>query len=346
MSLKDDNRRNNRIIVLAKCFVEWGIAIVITFLIINIICFGYERQPGWHDTPNGASLAVREPYSWMVHGTEGFSISKLDGNGYSNPILQLADDYVLMMGASNTQAKEISPNLKYTVLVNDALSDDSKLHTYNIACDGNFLPDQIRHFKAAMEAFPHAKAVTIEIFETDYSPKEIEESLKQPDFDPMDSAVYFENMSIKEKVKNYTKSFLPMLSKIKNNIETVKKEKSSGTQTQIEIGEYSRSINKALELIRSECDAPIVFIYHPGTIINTDGTLSLKYSQTWDVFKEACNNNNIDVIDSGNDFLKYYEEKGVLPYGFMNTSLGEGHLNSIGHKILADEIVEYLEEQE
>ena len=343
MSSKNNNGTKYRIGQIAKSLFGWCIAIMIAFLVSNIFCFIYERQPGWLDTPNGASTAVREPFSWVVHGTEGYSISRMDRNGYSNPDKELADEYILMMGASHTQGKEIAPDKKYSVLVNDFLSDDGKLHTYNIGCDGSFLPAQLKHFKAAMKAFPDAKVVTIEILDTDYSPNEIEDSINQAEYDPNDSAVYFERMSLKNKIKNYVKSYLPMLSKIKKNIETVKKAKEVSTETQLDLEAYGKAINVSLAQIRSECDAPIVFIYHPGTIINPDGTISLKYSQTYEIFKQACNNNDIDIIDSGNDFLNYYETNKKVPYGFMNTSLGEGHLNAVGHRILADEIIRYLE---
>ena len=77
--------------------------------------------------------------------------------------------------------------------------------------------------------------------------------------------------------------------------------------------------------------------------IKEDATISLVYSKTWDVFKEACLSNGIDVIDSGEDILKMYEEDQRVPYGFANTTMGTGHLNAIGHEMLADEIIEYLE---
>lgn len=324
--------------------INWCLAIIVAFIMINIVCFFYERQPGWHDTPNGASLAVRMPYSLIVHGTEGYSITRVDKNGYLNPDMQLADHYILMMGASHTQGKEISPDKKYSVLVNDLYFNDSKLHTYNISCDGSFLPSQIKHFKAAMETFPDADVVTIEILSTDYSVDEIKDSLIQAEYDPSDTAVYFENMSLKEKARTALKSYIPMLSKIKKNMLAIEQAKQTTEKTDIDFYEYQKEITKALALIRSECNVPLVIIYHPETSINQDGSLSLKYSDTWDIFYNACKSCNIDVIDSGNDFLQYYENNNVLPYGFSNSAPGTGHLNKIGHQIIANEIIDYLEE--
>lgn len=322
---------------------KWFLAICISFALINVICFFYERQVGWKDTPNGASRAIREPHSIIVHGTEGYSITKVDKNGYINPDKDLADEYLLIMGSSHTQGKEISPDKKFSVLVNDSFRDDKYLHTYNISCDGSYLPSQIKHFKAALEAFPGASIVVIEIASTDYAASVIEQSLKQSEYDPLDSAIWFENMSMKDKIRIAVKDYIPMVSKIRKNIITIEEAKSVKDNQPIVLDQYKMVINKALQLIRSETDVPIVFVYHPGVIVNYDSSVSLEYSETWDIFEEACLQNGIDVIDTGEAFLECYENSKALPYGSLNTTLGTGHLNATGHKIIADEIIEYME---
>ncbi len=324
---------------------KWFLAILISFALINVICFFYERQGGWRDTPNGATLAVREPYSVLVHGTEGYSITIVDKNGYLNPDKELADEYVLIMGSSHTQGKEVSPDKKFSVLINDSYGDDKYLHTYNIACDGSYLPTQIKYFKAALEAFPGASIVVIEIASTAFDTSVLEQSLNQPEYDPLDSAVWFENMSITDKIRSAVKDYIPMLSKIKRNYMTIKEAKAVQVKQPIDLDEYRIVINKALQLIRSETDVPIVFVYHPGVIVNYDGSVTLGYSETNDIFEDACLQNGIDVIDTGEAFLECYENSKELPYGFSNTTLGTGHLNATGHKIIADEIIEYLEVQ-
>lgn len=96
--------------------------------------------------------------------------------------------------------------------------------------------------------------------------------------------------------------------------------------------------------MRSCFDGPIVFIYHPTTKIQTDGTLKLIRSQTLEIFKEECEHMGIDFIDTGDAFLEHYNKYHELPYGFANTTPGNGHLNEVGHKIMADVIIDYLEE--
>ncbi len=332
---------------LSKMLIGWLVAFLIGFILINALCFVYKRQAWWLDTPNGASVAVREPNSLLVNATEGFSISKIDKNGYSNPDKKLADNYVLMMGASHSVGKEVAPEKKYSVLVNNYFASDDLLHTYNIALEGDFLPTQIKHFKAGVQAFPNSSAVTIEIVGTDYSIEELKDGVdNQVEYDKNDTVEGFYNLSKLSQIKKKVRGYLPLWSLIENKIDTYKNANTTGTEYTVDYKEYKEVINEALALMRSEYDKPIVFIYHPKIEIKENGSIELVYSKTWDIFKEACENNDIDVIDSGEDILKYYENNSRLPYGFSNTTIGTGHLNETGHEMLAKEIIDYLEEIE
>lgn len=330
---------------LKQC-LQWVFAAAAGFVIVNACCFLYERQSGWVDTDRGASKSVWRPGTVLVHGTEGYGISVVDENGYLNPAGKLADRYVLMMGASHTQGKEVSPRRRYSVLVNDWFSDGSgKLTAYNIASDGHFLPTQIQHFAAAMEAFPNAAAITIEIGSTDYSGQELHESRNQTVYDPEDSALRFASLDTAAGLKMRVKESLPLLNLYKRNLQTLREQTAEEADPESEERyDYATELDGALELIRSEFDGPIAFVYHPSTAIEQDGTLRLDYSRTWDTFCALCEKHQIDVIDTGPQFRKAYEDTRKLPYGFANTTPGEGHLNALGHEILAREIISYLEE--
>ena len=328
-------KRNGR-----KQVCQWALALLAGFFIVNALCFAYERQPGWLYTPDGPSASVWRPGAVIVHGTEGYGISKVDENGFLNSDGTLAERYVLMMGASHTQGKEVSPGQRYSTLVNDYFSGGSGFLTaYSIASDGHFLPSQIRHFRAAVEAFPNAGAITIEIGSTDDSPQELHDARKQPVYDPGNGG--FNNLSPVSRLKLAAKEGLPLLSLLKKNVQTLRAQAAEGSE---DLYDYETELDAALALIRSEFDGPIAFVYHPTTSLASDGTLQLGYSDTWEAFCRLCEKHGIDVIDTGSRFQKLYETEGQLPYGFANTAPGEGHLNALGHRILAEEIIAYLEE--
>lgn len=318
-----------------KQMVQWMLALVSGFLIANALCFFYERPVGWLDTPKGAAPSVWRPGALIVHGTEGYGVSRVDGNGFLNPEGTLSDRYVLMMGASHTQGKEVRPAQRYSTLVNSYFAEGSELLTaYNIASDGHFLPSQIRYFRAALAAYPNAGAITMEISSTDAAPQQLRDAQNQAAYAP----VSFDSAG---RLKGRVKESLPLLSLLKKNVETLRAQAAEETEGPYD---YETELNAALSLIRSQFDGPIAFVFHPTTEIRPDGSLKLGYSDTWDIFCRVCEKNGIDVIDTGSRFARLYETEQKLPYGFANTTPGSGHLNAAGHRILAEEIISYLEE--
>ena len=213
-----------------KKIISACVAFILAFFVVNGIMFAYERPVAWIDTPNGASLAVRNPNSMLIHGTEGYSISKIDSYGFTNQNYALADKYILMMGASHSQGKEITISNRYSTIVNNMLVDDKEeLRAFNIACDGHFLPSIINHFQSAIENYPKANCVTIEIMSTDYSIDDLRNSLILADeIDTKTAIELFASQSSVKKAKNMLKEYLPLIAMIKNHIETSQKLNSSG----------------------------------------------------------------------------------------------------------------------
>lgn len=332
--------------IIIKKAIGVCISFLISFFVVNGLMFIYERPVAWIDTPNGASYAIRNPSSLLVHGTEGYAFSKIDENGYINQLYPANNEYVLMMGSSHSQGKEVSTENRYSSIVNSELTGGKKeLHAYNIACDGHFLPTLIKHFKSAVTCYPNATCVTIEIGSTDYSLDELKDSLNQPqNIDSRSAKEIFSEQSSKSKIKNMVKEIFPLLSMIQNHLQTASAGKTNGERYPIDEDDYKNIITGALKLIRSEYEGDIVFVYHPSTVIENDGSLSIVRSETIGIFKNTCADIGIDFIDVGDAFLNHYDEYHELPYGFSNTSPGKGHLNEVGHQIMADAILDYLAE--
>lgn len=328
-----------------KKLMSFVVALLLSLLLVNGVLFLYERPVAYISTPNGASKAIRRPYSVSIHGLEGYAKTKFDRNGYANEDAALNDTYVLMMGSSHTHAQEVAEDKKYSALVNAELSQgEEKLYTYNISCEGHFLPDIMKHFTAALQEYPNAKCITIEIGGTDYSLEQFQNALEQAQFDGLTSEQRFQKLGTVAQIKNLIKEYVPLLSIINSNMETARKTNSVGGGYSVNEDEYRSVITDCLTLIRDQFDGPIVFIYHPVTEIQKDGSIKIVRSQTFDVFKEVCEETKIDFIDTGDAFVEHYNKYHELPYGFANTTPGSDHLNEVGHKIMADAIIDYLEE--
>lgn len=213
-----------------KKIISTGIAFTLALLLVNGVMFIYERPVAWIDTPNGPSRASRNPQSILIHGTEGYSISKIDSYGFTNQDYALNDEYVLMMGASHSQGKEMAVEKRYSSIVNTALvGERNTLSAFNISCDGHFLPSIINHFSPAVITYPNAKAITIEIGSTDFSVEELKNSAIQPDLvDTRSATELFGQQGTVSKIKNLIKENIPFLSMMKSQIETNRKSNSVG----------------------------------------------------------------------------------------------------------------------
>lgn len=329
--------------IIKTCF-QWFIAIALGFCIVNLLCLVYERPVGWIETPNGPTPAGWNPQTTLVHGTEGYGINKVDENGYINAEGTLQDSHILCMGSSHTQGKELPSGENYPSLINKHFSKDQEsLAAYSVACDANFLPSLIKHFPAAVEAYPNASVVTIEISSTDVSAEELEGALSQVNYDESQSIKnQVEHAGFKDKLKLWIKEYFPLLSLIKSKLET-----PSATDTVAEESDTTDAtpdFEKVLKLIRSQYDGEIIFIYHSQTLIEKDGSVSFADDKLFNAFEKACVENDIQVIDMRPVFTQYYEEHKEIPYGFANTKPGNGHLNKLGHRLVAETLITYIEE--
>ena len=60
---------------------------------------------------------------------------------------------------------------------------------------------------------------------------------------------------------------------------------------------------------------------------------------------KLCEEKGICFIDLCPRFLELYETEHLLPYGFSNTTMGSGHLNKVGHELIADELYKHFTEK-
>ncbi len=329
-----------------KEFIEWMGAFLIAFVMINFLCFIYYKPSAWITRKDCVTDGVRRPYSITVMGTEGYGITKLDANGFTNDNKPLIEDgYVLVMGASHTQGKEVGNGKRYTDILNDYIigKESKELAVYNVASDANYLPSLIKRFAAGIEEFPNASTVILEIGSTNCEEALLQDSLIQVHYNENETAeALFSNCDMFTKIKKYGKEYVPIYSLIQKNMRTLNEEEKVITDVRYDTEEYSELMNCAMELIRSEYDGNIFFVYHPKVAICENGTLICNRDETAQTFQEICEEHNMFFVDTGKAFIEHYAETYEVPYGFTNTTMGTGHLNETGHKILANVIYEEL----
>lgn len=338
-----------------KQFIAWIGAIILSFLIVNGVVLFYYKRPAWISRDTGASIGVYYPERTIVYAYEGFGINETDKNGYVNPNVELASNYILVMGSSHTQGKEVMSEERYSNLINRKITDENKLYVYNIAVDGNYYPSIVKHFEAALQEFPDSEGVVIEIGATDYEIKELQDSLISVPFskDTVASALV-EKMTSIEKVKTMIKERMSLivllaykqLANIDLGIENSFWYRESTQEPEIQDAEYEKEeteiLEQTLKKFRETYSKPIIIMYHPKVRLTKEGEMEIIRDSGVDVFKNICLKYKISFLDMGDVFLEKYNSSFIYPYGFTNTAPGTGHLNKEGHQMIADTVYEEL----
>lgn len=325
-----------------KATTEWGLALLISILILNCLIVPLYHFAPWIDIPCNATTGLFAPNSRIVYGLEGFSIRDVDTNGYANPTnRQNYENYILVMGSSHSVGKEVAQGKNYV----DLLEKNGKLNIYNIAMDGNYFIEIMQGFDSALEQFQDANSIVIEINSVNYSHEEL---LKAHDIRTYDynytGKNIFQTLSLKNKFKLYIQDYLPLMRQIQRNLKSNNSSNINtySTNSDYDSNEYLEDLNSIFEEKRKIYDGNIVIVYHPNIVINEEGNINIVKEYQVDNFKSACIDNGIEFIDVSDDFIELYQNTHKIPYGFYNTILGTGHLNKHGHQIIYEKLINYF----
>lgn len=345
-----------------QTILSWCAALAIALLGANLVAFGYRSGAGSIQRTNAYSTSIRTPNSIIVRGAEGYGINAVDENGYLNDsTLPLKKTYILMMGSSHAEGLQVMQKNTMTSVLN-RMFDPNERTVYNIGTAGQTFPLIAEGFRAAVEEFPNAECVMMEISQLDFSDADFDRMMDQAVFSPESTGPALEqSLGVARRLRNNILGLLPVISQLRQQIDSIDFSMSDafGIAAYLERTQqpaaasvvsaetpaaqtggstYAGRINQVLALLRSEFDKPIIILYHSGVTLLPDGRLQIDRDTRYcDDFKRACETNGIVFLDAGDAFLRAYEADHSLPYGFQNTTMPSGHLNTLGHRIVAEE---------
>ncbi len=347
-----------------KTLLSWCLAAVISLLLANLISFFYRSGAGSIPRENAYSTSIRTPNSRMVRGSEGYGINHVDENGYLNDdSLPLRDNYILMMGSSHAEGLQVMQKDSMVSVLNKMI-DPSARTVYNLGTAGYTLPLIIQGFQAGLKEFPHASAVMIEISQLSFSAEELTQAMDQARYDPSEAGqALMQSLDAGWRARNKILELVPLVSLLRQQVDSMDfnlndafgirdfleaqktpapapdpAQAASAEDAAVkEAAAFSSALNQAFALLRTEFSGPIILLYHSGVAMQPDGTMVIaRDMRYYDLYAAACKQNGIVFVDPGDAFLRAYEADYSVPYGFSNTTMLNGHLNRIGHRIVAE----------
>ncbi len=326
---------------------------VISFAILNAVCFFYYNIPVHSESKTNSTDYVWESNKFRSSGTEGFAWVKTDANGFNNLDAEYGKSpEILIMGSSHTEAFNVSQKENYVCIINSLFAQNG-LKAYNIGISGHTLTTCINNFENAVKEFTPSKYVIMEVSSTELSMNDIENI--------SDGTV--------KKIHSTANSILIFLQKIpfircvyhqidKMGFE-VKKTSCNAPDEKSVLKEmeatdsnddYESALNELLMNLNSVAQkngVKLIIFLNPNLNIGDDGkVIPRNISSKEEIFAIACQNNNIEYIDMYGAYTETYNKTYRLPHGFSNTAVGKGHLNKYGHETVANVLYEHISELE
>ena len=336
-----------------KQIMKWAVAVFIAAFICNALCFAFYDPCQELTREHGATTGYLLPDSHGVYGLEGYCIANIDRYGYVNRDMPRSDDYYVVAGASHTEGLFIPEKLRYSDRLNDMLYDDGNLHFINIARSGNYFSVVLQHLDGILGEFPDAKGIIIETDSLAYDTKALYDSMAQAGYDPDETAgALLSGLSTRGRMSIKVKQALPLLRLLHKQYYTFRESRSSddgGTdildpdfwQSEYD-GDFETALSDLMGYIRSRTDKQVIILYHPAIRLEADGTMKVLTNNAEPYYKKVCAANDIDFVDMTDRFLLEYNERNIIPYGFANTTPGDGHVNRAAHEMMAEELAKVI----
>lgn len=317
-----------------KCFLP----AIIALLILSALTMFYYNYGIRKTNPSGATDYVWENHFYSV-GYEGHAMGFTDSNGLNNAFPHQDEIDILVMGSSQMEARNVPQKRCTTYLLNTYMKENNvNLYAYNIGVEGHTLYTLVKNLESALNEYKPQSYVILETKITDLDIDKMQAVIngtyeRTPAYDS-GMVYYLQKIPylrlIHKQISNYNVSRI-----LVNDLE----EQGSSAISNEE--NYYDTLDSFISLIDERCKQkgckPIIF-FIPEISVSEEG-IEFDYDyEKLKLFKKSCYDNNIEFVDLSERYLKEYNESFILPYGFNNTRVGNGHLNSFGHQLVAEEL--------
>ncbi len=307
----------------------------------------YDPVFGWQYQPN----------TEILHSKEGFARNHVNSIGLNDSELRLdAKLKVLVLGDSFVEAVQIPQALNFTSLLEKSIPDSEFINAGR--SDAN-----AAHFNPLIEKFAYLQPDAIvafvspsdisSLFSADINILQYGEDIVAVRINPPQKDVikkYLEPLLTRSALATYmTRRARPLMADLAAIFQASPDPKAKAKPETPEAKEARKRVYEAAQvevmtfILRSmAAKAPVTIVFLPQMEFAANGAstvakLSIRYFNT---LNRACTAAKVQCIDPSDYLRKAYLSNGNPPFGFSNTKPGEGHLNELGHRAIADSLLE------
>lgn len=313
------------------------LALVLAFIILNVICFFYYNVPIHAHSETGSTDYVWEKEKFFSRGTEGFAWGVTDSNGFNN--LKIFNDGkidVLVMGSSHVEGFNVEQEENFVSILNEKFKNDNiNLNAYNIGVSGHSLTRCLNNVENAINQFSPSKYLIIET------------SSVRPELNDLKDAL----SGNLQPLKSYTGGIVGRLQsfpflrcvyfQLKNASVGEDKQKNP-----INDEDTYKYLNDLISSSIKKCHdkkIKVIIVYNCSLKVNEYGQISAQDNKDdIEKFERVCVDNKIGFINMYGSFRENYNKEFELPHGFSNSRVGKGHMNACGHRLVSEELYDII----
>ena len=310
---------------------------ILALVILSLLCLLYYNPPmaaaqldgytNWKYTPNT---------SWRSM-TEGVGQGVTNSLGYNDPQDPIEGmESICFLGSSQTEAMQIDQNNSFSSLLETMIfSDGDASNDYqclNLGISGHFFEIVVSNFQNFADSFDDVRYVVIEVNNIEFTEEEVEYMLREAYHRD-----YTERSFLYKALQRIP--YMRLLSKQLNDI-------LSNSAAPAEVVEEPRSFDNyaavldpvmgKLSRIAQEHNFEIIMMKHSRISLDEEGNACPQNDDAaLEQFRQSCEANGIRFVCTNDIFCDHVNINHEMPYGFPNAYYGEGHLNEVGHQLIA-----------
>ncbi len=318
--------------------IKAAVAFVIAFIAINSICCIYYNIPSHYDNPTNATDYKFEASKFYSRwATEGLSHGRTNNDGYLNQLnLGEKEINILFMGSSHGEGYNVNLDENVVSILNDCLG--GKMYAYSIATSSHTLLTNLKNLDAALATYHPTDYVIIEFPTINIDLQKIQ-NLLEGDMKRLPS----QNTGITALLQK-----IPYFRLLYSQLTAAQNAKAADDEPEKISEAYDTALDEMLKNAfetAEKYNVKLILLYHGHPALNEDGSLRITDNANYVAAMDtACANNSITFINMSDTFIEYYNETHILPYGFINTAVGVGHLNKYGHRLIGQKLYETVTE--
>ena len=311
---------------------------IVSLGVLSVFAIAYEYTGVHIYNETEATDYKRQPRQLMTNMNEGFSVIIADENGFNNSYDVYPKERVsnLLMGSSHMEAAEVGARKNTGYLLNTLLDG----RTYNIGMAGHQIYNCVNNMSSAVNEYNPSDYVILETDRVILEPDKMQQVLvgafsRLPSYDS--GIVYL------------LQKYVPSIKYLYKQIDVWRHGEQDASFDEIIYDDsYIQLLQKFIEKAAADASkmgAQLMIVYQPATVLDKSGNLVKASEEPIQLFRAACDKSDVVFIDMTDVFCKLYYENHVLAHGFINTAVGEGHLNESGHRVMATAIAQCIEER-